>query len=215
MGIIRQGILGGFRKKTGSVVGAYWRTLDTIRGLPRKSGKAPTEAQLLQQSRFGIVTQALSWISPLIDVGFKAKAKIKTPMNLAVEYHLENALHEVAGELAFDYTQLRFSQGPLSPATLVDVISPALAKIKFSWAIEGNNHKHQDITDMVSVMAYNPVKRRYVMMLGVVPRSALTYTLDVPAAWSGDMVMCYYSLSSVKTKKLVSDSEYLGTIPVL
>jgi hypothetical protein len=52
MGIIRQGILGGFRKKTGSVVGAYWRKLDVIRGLPRKSSKPPTIAQLNQQLKF-------------------------------------------------------------------------------------------------------------------------------------------------------------------
>jgi hypothetical protein len=28
MGIIRGGVLGGFRNKTGAVVGSYWRTLD-------------------------------------------------------------------------------------------------------------------------------------------------------------------------------------------
>jgi hypothetical protein len=41
MGIIKGGILGGFTNKTGAVIGAYWRTLHTMRGLPRKGGKQP------------------------------------------------------------------------------------------------------------------------------------------------------------------------------
>ncbi|RZK61166.1 MAG: hypothetical protein EOO95_16865, partial [Pedobacter sp.] len=68
MGLIKQGILGGFRKKTGTVVGAYWRKLDVIRALPRNSGKGATQLQINQQLKFGLVTSFLSNISGLIDV---------------------------------------------------------------------------------------------------------------------------------------------------
>lgn len=51
MGIIRGGILGGFRNKAGAVIGSYWRTLD-IKGLPCISGKAPTQKQLDQRAKF-------------------------------------------------------------------------------------------------------------------------------------------------------------------
>ena len=52
MGIIKGGILGGFSNKTGAVIGAYWRTLNVMRGLPRKSSKAATQLQLDQQAKF-------------------------------------------------------------------------------------------------------------------------------------------------------------------
>ncbi len=212
MGIIHLGILGGFKNKTGSVVGAYWRSLNVMRGVPRKSNKAPTEAQLLQQSKFKLVTEVLSYISPLIKTGFAAKAKINTPMNLAVRRHLEDAVIVAGGLVSFDYSKLKFSEGPLLPGSLISVTSPAVSQIEFSWENNQTNDIDVDASDKISVLAYNKDKGRFVRGYGVAARSLEVYVLTVPAEWSGDNIMCYYSFSSVKVKNLVSGSEYLGTI---
>lgn len=214
MGIIDGGILGGFRNKTGAVIGSFWRSLNTMRGLPRKSGKAATEAQLLQQRKFGLVTEVLSYVSPLIDVGYKAVSKVATPMNVAVREHLENAIMVAGGVVSFDYTKLTFSKGKLEPGYLMSVSSPAAAQMEFSWTHTAPNDKYVDASDKLSVLAYNKDKDRYVRMSGAAMRSAQEYTLILPADWSGDDIMCYYSFSSVKVRDLVSDSEYLGTIPM-
>jgi hypothetical protein len=63
MGILRQGVLGGFRKKTGTVVGASHRGQDIIRGLPRISKKAPSKGQLDQRTKYGLVKKFLNRIS--------------------------------------------------------------------------------------------------------------------------------------------------------
>nr|WP_285060716.1 DUF6266 family protein [Pedobacter ginsengisoli] len=70
--------MGGFRNKTAPVLGAYWRSLDVIKGLPRKSNKPPTEDLLNQRARFGLITSFLSWISPLINVGYKALSGVES-----------------------------------------------------------------------------------------------------------------------------------------
>lgn len=215
MGIIHGGILGGFKKKTGAVIGAYWRSLHTMRGLPRKSNKPPTEAQLLQQTKFKLVVEVLSYISPLINAGYQARAKISTPMNLAVKEHLQNAILVVAGVPTFDYTKLKFSEGPLLTVLDMSFATTVVGQIELDWTHNLNNDIDVDASDKLSVLAYNKDKDRYVRVYGVAPRSAGSYVMTLPGEWSGDKVMCFYSFNSIKKKNLVSDSVYLGTLTMV
>lgn len=62
MGKLQKGILGGFSGTVGTVVGSNWRGKDIIRSRPKSSGKAPTEAQLLQRLKFKLV---IGFVTPL------------------------------------------------------------------------------------------------------------------------------------------------------
>lgn len=215
MGIIRQGILGGFRKKVGSVVGAYHRGQDTIRSLPRKSNKAATQVQKDQRFKFALVTDTVGRIGSLIDKGYAAAgAKITTPMNEAVRYHLTNAVVGMSPGFTFDYTKLVFSKGKLVMAQSVLADSIAGNKVKFSWDHVEQDDKLVDATDMVNVLIYNPAKDRFVSMIAAVARSAKSYTMSIPADFSLDEVHCYISFSSVKKRNLVSNSLYIGLLPL-
>lgn len=216
MGIIRQGILGGFRKKTGSVVGAYWRKLDVIRGLPRKSSKPPTIAQLNQQIKFALVTGFLSWISNLVDKGFKGKASSSaSAMNLAVAYNLKNAITGIAPNFTIDYPELMFNRGRLELPEDPDVTSAVGAELVFNWPAGGPDERFLDATDQISILVYDPTLDKFVKVVNAAPRSAGTYTLNVPPTFVGHGVHCYISFSSVKTRGLVSDSAYIGLITVI
>ena len=53
MGKIRQGILGGFRGKVGTVVGSYWNGIFYIKALPvstRKGGRSGRKMQNRKQN---------------------------------------------------------------------------------------------------------------------------------------------------------------------
>nr|WP_068893085.1 DUF6266 family protein [Pedobacter panaciterrae] len=216
MGIIRQGILGGFRNKTGSVVGAYWRKLDVIRGLPRKSAKPPTEAQLNQQFKFGLVTGFLSWLRDLIDVGFKSvTSSSASPMNYAVAYHLKNAIIGVAPNFTIDYPKILFSKGKLELPADADVTSEPGSELVFNWDTGGLDDKYIDATDKLSILIYNPVLDRFVKLTNAALRSAGTFTLNVPPTFATHQVYCYISFNSAKTKSLVSNSFYLGRVMVI
>ncbi|RYF19394.1 MAG: hypothetical protein EOO42_14485 [Flavobacteriales bacterium] len=215
MGLIKQGILGGFRKKTGTVVGAYWRRLDVIRALPRNSGKAPTQLQVNQQIKFGLVTSFLSNFSALIDGGFKTANSLSTPMNLAVSYHLREAIIGIEPNFELDLTKLTFSRGKLEMPLEVNATLVVGATIDLSWPHTEENEKFIDATDIIQVLVYNPSKSKFVKVLSGATRADITYSLQLPANFVGDEVHIYVAFSSTKKKMLNSNCTYLGTLTVI
>ncbi|MHA4894133.1 DUF6266 family protein [Pedobacter sp. PWIIR3] len=215
MGIIRGGILGGFRNKAGSVIGSYWRRLDIIKGLPRISGKAPTQKQLDQRIKFGLVTGFCSWIGDLIDVGYKSLSEIETPMNVAVSYHLKEAITGVSPNFMLDYSKVMFSQGKLRLPSELQAIAGAAGELDFSWSPAGTDNKFRRSDDKLSIMVFHPSTNEFVTVQNVVARSVGSYTLSLPADLSGESVHVYVAFNSVFTRDLVSESKYLGLIAVL
>lgn len=214
MGIIKNGILGGFRKKTGTVVGAFWRSLDVIRALPRSSGKAPTEKQLNQQQKFKLITGFLSNFGNLIDIGFYGTGQTATPMNLAVRYHLANAVTGVAPDFELDFSALKISTGKLALPLSHDVDNATPATLSFTWSHTEPNDKLIDASDQVMVMVYNPVKDRFIKVTQAAMRSAMAYELVLPATFSGDEVVVYLAFTSAIKRGLSSDTICLGNITI-
>ncbi len=210
MGLIKQGILGGFRKKTGSIVGAYWRKLDVIKALPRSSGKAPTQPQIEHKQKFALVTSFLSKASGLIDIGFRSDDTV-TPMNRALSYHLKEAVIGTYPDYAIDMEKFKYSVGSLEfPDTVsVEVISDR--KIRFQWDRTTEIDKYINPTDTVTVVAYNSAKQRFVKQVAATTRGMGEYELQMPEAFDGEEVDLYISFSSV-TKKINSESRYLGKV---
>lgn len=214
MGLIKQGILGGFRKKTGTVVGAYWRRLDVIRALPRNSGKAATQGQINQQVKFGLVTGFLSNISSLIDVGFRTANETSTPMNLAVSYHLKEAIIGVEPNFELDLTKVAFSMGKLELPLETTVVPAAGSVLNLSWPHTETDDKFIDATDVINVLAYNVSRDKFVKVAAAAPRSAMAYSFQLPANFMGDEVQVYFSFSSTKKKLLQSKTVHLGAVMV-
>ncbi len=63
MGKIKQGILGGFRGKVGTVIGASWNGIAYMRGLAQSVKNPQTEAQLKQRSFFKEVQDLVGQLS--------------------------------------------------------------------------------------------------------------------------------------------------------
>ena len=112
MGIIKRGILGGFRNTTGAVVGVRWRGLDVMRGRPRKNSKTFSQTQLDQQKKLSLLSHVLSKASTLINIGFAESQATETPMNRAMAYNLKNPLAGLSPNLQLYYPTLSFSHGP-------------------------------------------------------------------------------------------------------
>ena len=63
MGKIKQGILGGFRGKVGTVIGASWNGISYMRGLAQSHKNPKTAAQTTQRSFFKEVLDIASQFS--------------------------------------------------------------------------------------------------------------------------------------------------------
>lgn len=216
MGIIKQGILGGFRKKTGTVVGAFWRDLNVIRALPRASGKPASPAQISQRNRFGLVMGFLSSFSDFIEMFYDHRSPSKSPMNEAVAYHLKEAITTVGSAIEMDYTKVKFARGKLELPSTMRLAATAMGKVDYEWSnINVANHKYKDATDVANLLVYNPTKKQFVSLTEAGPRSAEVFSLQLPLEFGDDYVHCWINFSSVLKKGLVSNSHYIGKIKIV
>ncbi len=210
MGLIRTGILGGFRKKTGSVVGAYWRRLDVIKALPRSSGKAPTQGQIEQKQKFALVTAFLSKASGLIDIGYRSDDTL-TPMNKALAYHLKHAVTGSWPNFDIDMEKFKYSIGSLELPYTVTAEIITDRKIHFAWDRTTEQDKFINPSDTVTVVAFNSDKQSFVKQVAATTRGTGEFELQLPEAFDGDNLYLYISFSSA-TKKVNTESRYLGTV---
>lgn len=205
MGKYKKGILGPFRGKVGTVVGAVWRGINYLRSLPDVSETDPTPAQLNVRAKLTLITGFLRYLKTDIDVGYQQFKKGITPMNAAVSYHLKYAVTgTTAANYAVNYDKVVVSVGHLPQVDDYDIVMDTPNKIKYNWtnSLEVDDPSN---TDRLRLVVYNPVKDKWVTLKNAAPRSAQTYTLSIPAAFSGDAVYTWMYFVSADGKE-VSDS---------
>ena len=106
MGKIKQGILGGFRGKVGTVIGTTWKGKDVMRGIPQSVKDANTPKQQAQRAFFAEVNALASQLSNAeVRTFFPKAVKGMTPRNLMVR-QLAEANTVTDGAKAFDAAKL-------------------------------------------------------------------------------------------------------------
>ena len=113
MGTIKQGILGGFSGKVGTVVGSSWKGISYMRGQAQSVKNPRTEKQMAQRDKFAL---ALSFIRPIqsfIQIGFKTYAHKQSAFNAAMSYTLKNAIKGTYPNHSIDFEKAMVSRGSL------------------------------------------------------------------------------------------------------
>jgi hypothetical protein len=183
-----------------------------MRSRPKKSKKAATAAQQHQRDAFKLVVEFLKPLTPVINVGYQRYQQQKSPMNTAVAYHLENAVTGTHPLIGIDYSKVMLSTGLLPAASTVAPVSATAMSVTFEW----NNDADPDataLTDTLTFVVYNPVKKRVAIATAAALRQELLYTMLLPANFSGDEVQCYLLFVSDNGKQ-VSNSIYMGAVEV-
>ena len=72
MGTIKQGILGGFSGKVGTVVGSTWKSIHYMRALAVSISNPRTEKQQNQRSKFATTINFVKTMTPFIRLGIKS-----------------------------------------------------------------------------------------------------------------------------------------------
>ena len=215
MGIIKRGILGGFQKKTGAVVGVRWRGLDVMRGIPRKTSKVPSQEQLDQQMKFRLLSQLLSKVASVIDIGFSDASVTPTAMNLAMAYNLKHAYGGLSPNIYLDYSRLCFCRGRRALPKIVSVEAWSQRKIVFSWDYQGDRDKLEHPGDLVTVLIYCMALQRFVKLKRIATRADLGYTVMLPTSFGGYPIHAYLFMESVNLLGSPSNSIYTGEVVVL
>jgi hypothetical protein len=213
MGKIRQGVLGGFSGKVGTVIGSSWNGIAVMRGLSAtKKGKS-TAAQLLQQAKFSLMIKFLQPATSLLGATFNSFAVGMSGINKAFSYNIQNAITGVYPALAVNYAMILLSRGDLPNATAPTAVSTVAGKLTFNWTDNSGLGKAL-ATDIAFVAVYCEALGRWSINPNTgVARNAGTYTLDV-TAFSGKPVQTYIGFVSANGKTF-SNSDYTGVVNAL
>lgn len=209
MGIYNEGILGFFRGKVGRVVGSVVRGVHYMKGLGDVRTDNPTQKQLDQRLKFALVMAFLKPVQGVLKTGFKAGKTGLSSLNKAMAANLNEAITGTSPNFTLDYAKFTFSKGPLQKPMGAGVDVAEGAKMVFSWQNSGAISS----TDLLTLVVYNALRDTYVVLPGAAPRSAETYTLQLPIGFTGEKVHMWMNFVSADGTE-VSNSQYVGELEV-
>lgn len=212
MGKIKQGILGGFSGKVGSVIGSSWNGKSYMRGKAVSIKNPNTAKQQMTRAKFTLAISTLRPVAPFIRIGFKGYANGKTAYNAAMSYTFKNAITGEFPEYSIDYAKLLVSRGSLAGANSFDVESTS-GKIKISWD-DNSDMGNARLSDIAMIAIINPGKGEASYITEGAPRSFGYEEVPVNQFWTGDEVEVYLSFIS-EDEKQISNSTYCGSVTVV
>ena len=213
MARISKGILGGFSGKVGTVVGANFRGKDIIRSVPKKSDRKPTEAQALQQAKFKLVIQFLQPLKVIQTKYFGQSSGVKSKVNLAASYMLENAILVVAEIPQLIFNKILITKGELAGFQNPDVTPAAGRVLDFTWednSLQGN----AKATDVANVVCYNEILNEFQVFNTAATRADGAAQVTLPGYFGGLDVQVWIYFNN-EQQKLACNSPYLGLITLI
>lgn len=216
MGTYNPGVFGTFNGKVGSVVASKWKGIKVVKNYPEKSSKPKTEPQLSHTSKFGLVGSFLKKAAALISVGYQGVSGAVTPWNIALKYHLKEAITGTYPNFQLNYEMVRLSlDGSLmNYAPDAKAVASTGMMVKVSWKMEVTANKSMQPTDKAYILLYNPAKKNTMSATGNVLRSALTIDLPMPSYFTGDVMYGWLFFTSANGK-IVSETQYLGSVTII
>lgn len=212
MSKISSGILGGFSGKVGTVVGAKWKGIDTMKIKPSNVRNPKTPRQLDQRTRFSTIIGFLKPMTEFIRVSFRPFAKKMTQFNAAMSYNLQHAITGTYPNYSVDYAKALVSRGSLTEALNGAATSPSKGNVVFTWS-DNTGSGSALSSDKAMLVAYNPTKQQAISNITADERDTSTATLNVPDNFSGDVVQLYLAFINAEGSK-VSNSIHCGSVTV-
>lgn len=204
----KNGILGGFSGKVGSVVGYNSYGVDRMRGLPERIAPA-TVAEIKNRTKFKLVQDTLNCCKELIKIGFNNYWTKTGGMRGAVSYNKMFALKEEEGEYAIDPEEFRFSGGTLPGLKEVRVEKEGKDLLTFHWDKESVPDSSPQDQVMMLAIDLEGKQASYVAYGGF--RSSGTDVLRLSDDLVGKAVEVYIAVIA-RDRTRQSNSQYLGRI---
>jgi len=173
----------------------------------------PTVPQKSERSKFGLVSVFLGPLRDLIDIGFKSRKKRVTSMNLAMSYHLANAVAGQFPDYEMDYPNVIISapvaSNEISMVEAPEISLPGGHQLRLNWAADLHPMEFTRSTDKVCLVCYNLNIRRFLYLTELAARAALTATVVLPRSFKGNELQVYILVFSANRKR-VSKTKYMG-----
>jgi hypothetical protein len=211
MGIVLNGLLGGFSGKVGPVIGCRYKGKTYLRSLPGKRKGPPTEAQLAQQVKFGMMGAFNADMHELFRHTFDYVGNSLLKSKIAFGQNLKYAVMGEYPDFYIDFSRVILSKGLLDN---VGVISAAVkgGKIRLKW-YDNNGVGLTRNDDEVILVAYCPETRETLFRIGTSLREDEVAVLDV-SAYKGQTLHTWIIFRS-RNLKYISSTAYTGVFVVV
>ena len=121
MGTIKQGILGGFNGKVGTVIGSSWKGITYMKGRAQHVKNPRTAGQIYQRNAMKAIALALRPIASILSITFKNSAQKMSGYNKAVSINYKEAVENVGGVPTVNYSKLILSKGNIRPFDYLNI----------------------------------------------------------------------------------------------
>lgn len=210
MGTYQPGIFGPFNGTVGNVVATKWKGKDIVKNSPVKTNKKASLDQVDQRQRFKLVNEFLGRFSDFIAEGYRSVGNKQIPINVALTYHLQNALTGVYPNYELDYSKVKLSlHNRMDPVSKPGLFRETDDILSIKWQMPRMMDINSRPDDLVFIMCYNPAKRSSLKSQGK-RRYDLLAELLIPEFYRGDEVHCWMFFVSVDGA-FTSETQYLGS----
>lgn len=203
MGEIKQGILGGFSGKVGTVVGGTWKDVRYMRALAINVNNPNTVKQQNQRGKFAMTMAFLTSFTPYLRVTYRPYADGCSEFNAATSYILRNAISGEYPDLSIDYERVLVARGSLMPV-LNAVANVTDGKVTFNWE-DNSGMGDAAETDLAMPLVFNKVRKMAVYSIASATRVEETAELQIPDDWKGEALAVYLAFGS-DNGKMVTNS---------
>lgn len=212
MGKINTGILGGFSGKVGTVVGAFWKGIATMRSLASSVAQPNTTSQLAQRAKFKAIVAFLKPMTAFIAMSFACLAIRKTGFNVALAANIKSAIMGTYPAFDIDYTKVQWAAGNLPQAMNPLAVAGIAGAIHVTW--EDNKEEYgASVTDKAVIIVYNPAKAAAITELAGTGRSVGTQVITCPNSYTGDEVQVYMGFKKANSNDF-SPTQYVSGLIV-
>jgi len=204
MGVIKQGILGGFSGKVANIVGSSWKGVPVIKSLPLSVANPKTTAQTAQRNKMtGVVSAARILLAALIQPYWNPFAQGESGYNAFVSTNIANFANGVFTDFANFFSTRGSLLGVVQGATSA---SEGSSTITVPWT-DNSGQSDAEGTDESVVTVYNETQDYWVIDAGSATRADGTVDVNDAKMAQGDDLHIYLSMSRPNISK-VSDSDY-------
>ena len=213
MGKIKQGILGGFKGKVGTVIGASWNGISYMRGLAQSHKNPKTAAQLKQRNFFKEVQDLVGQLSDeQLAFLYPNSVKGMSRRNLLTKQLSDYPIETEEGKHA-DLADI-VSLGNAPTADLPDVtITASRSAVTISWNAD-NEWRSQHADEYPTICVFNVTQKKIFLVHSTVTVGASgsqSFSLESDAFGIGSSEFNGFMLSTGAT----TAPHFFGTLGVI
>lgn len=211
MAIIKRGILGGFSKKIGNVVGSSWKGIAYMKSLPLSVANPRTSAQVAQRSKFANVSAfASSLLTQIVKPLWDRFAQMQSGYNAFVQKNIDL----FANALPSPFADLIISQGKMAATSINTVVEEITGDVVGLTWVDDSDEGFKLATDVAYALVINETQNIFVGGSNTAVRGDLLIELELSEECDENDVLHVYLAFARADGTIVSNSSYKTVVVV-